>query len=166
MSGLVKCWFRGLCVRFFYRTTIPRPLLAAPAFTSSIAGVRVGPRGGLVAKICYFAGLFSPLLASPISIVRRRKFRHYSTFLFLPRKIREDLGSMLTAKRVLSKDVACIEAVCGLDLDLYGNYLRPSHQAEQSVLDRLPMPRRLMVRLRTLTPSIEVRILTGHPVFI
>ena len=25
------------------------------------------------------------------------------------------------------------------------------------------MPRRLMVRLRTLTPSIEVRILTGHP---
>ena len=26
------------------------------------------------------------------------------------------------------------------------------------------MPRRLMVRLRTLTPSIEVRILTGHPV--
>ena len=28
------------------------------------------------------------------------------------------------------------------------------------------MPRRLMVRLRTLTPSIEVRILTGHPVFL
>ena len=27
------------------------------------------------------------------------------------------------------------------------------------------MPRRLTVRLRTLTPSIEVRILTGHPVF-
>jgi hypothetical protein len=25
------------------------------------------------------------------------------------------------------------------------------------------MPRRLTVRLRTLTPSIEVRILTGHP---
>ena len=25
------------------------------------------------------------------------------------------------------------------------------------------LPRRLMVRLRTLTPSIEVRILTGHP---
>ena len=73
---------------------------------------------------------------------------------------------MLTAKRVLSKDVACREAVCSLDLDLYGNYLRPSHQAEQNVPDRLPMPRRLMVRLRTLTPSIEVRILTGHPVFI
>ncbi len=28
---------------------------------------------------------------------------------------------------------------------------------------RLLMPRRLKVRLRTLTPSIEVRILTGHP---
>ena len=27
------------------------------------------------------------------------------------------------------------------------------------------LPRRLMVRLRTLTPSIEVRILTGHPAF-
>src|SRR4051812_23329847 len=27
------------------------------------------------------------------------------------------------------------------------------------------VPRRLMVRLRTLTPSIEVRILAGHPLF-
>ena len=36
---------------------------------------------------------------------------------------------------------------------------------EPQGLRQSPLPRRLMARLRTLTPSIEVRILAGHPAF-
>src|SRR5215213_9889661 len=44
-----------------------------------------------------------------------------------------------------------------------GRELALTHHGPVSISPASALPRRLMVRLRTLTPSIEVRILAGHP---
>lgn len=70
---------------------------------------------------------------------------------------------MLTVNGARSKALGAVRARSALDLRPCGNYApalaSPKNHSESTWV----MPRRLMVRLRTLTPSIEVRILTGHP---
>ena len=50
-----------------------------------------------------------------------------------------------------------------IDSDRPPAYLRVSGRRAISPVCAAPMPRRLMVRQRILTPPIEVRILAGHP---